>query len=171
TGPDLLSHDASTSSRRIYSDAVRKALIVLWEAADRICGKRLKAILPSLISAMERHGRLTLDPTVRQLLLTASPPTIDRLLAPVGGAGGRRRKRKRATESSRQIPIRTFVDWNDPGPGFLEVDFVAHCGDSMQGTFLWSLVATDVCSGWTEAVALVAREQSSVVEALQVIRR
>ena len=52
-----------------------------------------------------------------------------------------------ATKSSRQIPIRTFADWKEPEPGFLEVDFVAHCGDCMQGTFLWSLVATDVCSG------------------------
>jgi hypothetical protein len=165
-----LSRDTHSSSRQIYSESVREALIVFWEAADRICGKRLKAILPSLIAAMERHGHLTLDPTVRQLLLAASPATIDRLLAPIRGTAGRRRQRKRATESSRQIPIRTFADWNDPGPGFLEVDFVAHCGDSMQGTFLWSLVGTDVCSGWTEAVALVAREQSLVVEGLQVIR-
>jgi hypothetical protein len=67
--------------------------------------------------------------------------------------------------------VRTFADWNEPAPGFLEVDFVAHGGDSMQGTFLWSLVATDVCSGWTEAVPLVAREQSLVVEGLEVIRR
>jgi hypothetical protein len=169
TSVDPVSHDAPASSRQIYSEAVREALIVLWEAADRICGKRLKAILPSLIATMERHGHLTLDPTVRQLLLAASPATIDRLLAPIRGTAGRRRKRKRVSESSRQIPIRTFADWNDPGPGFLEVDFVAHCGDSLQGTFLWSLVATDVCSGWIEAVPLVVREQSLVVEGLQVI--
>jgi hypothetical protein len=66
--------------------------------------------------------------------------------------------------------VRTFADWNQPVPGFLEVDFVAHGGDSMQGTFLWSLVTTDVCSGWTEAVALVARDQSLVVEGLEVRR-
>ena len=145
--------------------------IVLWEAADRICGKRLKAILPGLIAAMERHGHLALDETVRQHLLTMSAATIDRLLTPIRVTAGERRKRKPATKSSRQIPIRTFADWNEPRPGFLEVDFVAHCGDSMQGTFLWSLVATDVCSGWTEAVALVAREQSLVIEGLEVIRR
>ena len=69
-------------------------------------------------------------------------------------------------KSSREIPVRTFADSNEPAPGFLEIDFVAHGGESMQGTFLWSLVATDVCSGWTEAVALVAREQSLVVEGL-----
>jgi Integrase core domain len=159
------------TGRRIYSEAVRSALVVLWEAADRICGKRLKAILPGLISAMERHGHLTLEPDVRQLLLAASPATIDRLLAPIRGTAGHRRKRKPTTKSSREIPVRTFADWNEPAPGFLEVDFVAHGGDSMQGTFLWSLVATDVCSGWTEAVPLVAREQSLVVEGLEVIRR
>ena len=67
--------------------------------------------------------------------------------------------------------MRTFADWSEPSPGFLEVDFVSRGGDSMQGTFLWSLVATVVCSGWTEAVALVAREKSLVVEGLEVTRR
>ena len=169
TGVAPIRHDAHATSRQIYSEAVRETLVILWEAADRICGKRLKAILPTLIPTMERHGHLRLDPTVRELLLAVSPATIDRLLAPIRGTAGRRRKRKRVTESSRQIPIRTFADWNEPGPGFLEVDFVAHCGDSLQGTFLWSLVATDVGSGWTEAVPLVAREQSLVVEGLQVV--
>jgi hypothetical protein len=157
--------------RTIYSEAVRQALVVLWEAADRICGKRLKAILPAMITALERHGHLTLDPDVRQLLLAASPATIDRLLAPIRGTAGHRSKRKPTNKSSREIPVRTFADWKEPAPGFLEIDFVAHGGDSMQGTFLWSLVATDVCSGWTEAVVLVAREQSLVVEGLEVIRR
>jgi hypothetical protein len=171
TGVDPVRPEAPRLGRTIYSEAVRQALVVLWEAADRICGKRLKAILPGLISAMERHGHLTLDPNVRQLLLAASPATIDRLLAPIRGTAGHRRKRKSTNKSSREIPVRTFADWKEPVPGFLEIDFVAHGGDSMQGTFLWSLVATDVCSGWTEAVALVAREQSLVVEGLEVIRR
>jgi Integrase core domain len=170
-GVDALAHESPAPARRIYSDATREALIVLWEAADRICGKRLKAVLPDLIAAMERHGHLALDPTVRQHLLTISPATIDRFLAPIRGTAGRRRKRKRTTQSGRQIPIRTFADWSEPEPGFLEVDFVSHGGESMQGTFLWSLVATDVCSGWTEAVPLLAREQSLVLEGLAILRR
>jgi hypothetical protein len=120
---------------------------------------------------MERHGHLTLGPIVRQHLLTISPATIDRLLSPIRGAAGRRRKRKRSTQASQQIPIRTFADWGEPDPGFLEVDFVSHGGDSMRGTFLWSLVTTDVCSGWTEAVPLLAREQSLVLEGLAILRR
>src|SRR5207247_9233343 len=83
TGVDTASPDPPKPARRIYSEATRDALVVLWEAADRICGKRLKAILPSLIAAMERHGHLALDPTIRQLLLAASPATLDRLLAPI----------------------------------------------------------------------------------------
>jgi hypothetical protein len=163
--------NAPAVGQRIYDEAVREALIVLWESADRICGKRLKAILPSLVTAMERHGHLALDPAVRQLLLSASPATIDRLLAPVRCHTSKRKKLKTATKPSKQIALRTFADWKEPLPGYLEIDFVAHGGSSMEGTFLWSLVATDVCSGWTEAVPLVAREQSLVVEGLEVIRR
>jgi hypothetical protein len=158
-------------AHQIYDQAVREALIVLWEAADRICGKRLRAILPSLLTALEQHGHLTLDATVRARLLSASAATIDRLLAPVRSTASGRKKRKKGTKPSKQVPIRTFADWNEPAPGYLEIDFVSHGGESMQGAFLGSLVATDVCSGWTEAVPLLAREQSLVTEGLEVIRR
>src|SRR5262245_55550287 len=157
--------------RRTYTEAVREALTVLWEAADRICGKRLKAVLPRLVEAMERHKHLALDPAVRKLVLAASPATIDRLLTSVRTTASRRKKRKPATKPSKQVPVRTFADWKDPQPGYLEIDFVSHGGESMQGVFLWSLVATDVCSGWTEAVPLLAREQSLVTEGLDVMRR
>lgn len=67
-------------SQRIYDEAVREAVIVIWEAADRICGKRLKAAMPHLVESVERHGHLALDPEVRDRLLTASEATLDRLL-------------------------------------------------------------------------------------------
>lgn len=174
THVDLAGSDtpsAPAHGKRTYSEAVRQAIILLWEAADRICGKRLKAVLPSLITAMERHKHLALDPAVRELVLAVSAATIDRLLTPVRSTASRRKKRKSGTKPGKEIPIRTFADWKDPEPGFLEIDFVSHGGTSMQGVFLWSLVATDVCSGWTEMVPLVAREQSLVVEGLSVLRR
>jgi hypothetical protein len=171
SGRELTTSTPTVEHRRLYDEAVREALIVLWEAADRICGKRLKAILPSLVKALEAHGHLALDPSVRRRLLSVSAATIDRLLAPVRGQACSRKKRKITNRSGKQIPIRTFADWHEPPPGFLEIDFVAHGGSSMEGSFLWSLVATDVCSGWTEAVALLAREQSLVVEGLEVLRR
>lgn len=156
-------------SQRIYDEAIKEALIVIWEAADRICGKRLKAILPDLVDAMERHGHLNLDPEVRKKLLKVSAATIDRLLAPIRNPSQLRRKRRRTKKASAQIPVRTFADWDGLNPGYLEIDFVVHCGGLMAGTFIHTLVTTDVSSGWTEFIPLLARGQSLVVEGLAAI--
>ena len=144
--------------RRIYDEVVRQALIVVWEASNRICGKRLKAALPSMVESLERHGHLDLDPDVRE-----------RLFRSVRGQARSRRRLKRSRKMGSRVPVRTFMDWNDPSPGYLEIDLVAHCGVVVSGAFIHSLVATDVCSGWTEAVPLLAREQSLVVEGLEAI--
>jgi hypothetical protein len=66
---------------RLYDDAVREALVILWEASDRVCGKRLKPLLPVLLPALERHGHIKLDDEVRARVLTASAATMDRVLA------------------------------------------------------------------------------------------
>lgn len=65
---------------RVYGQAVKEALVMLWEAADRICSKRLKAVLAILMATMERHGHLALDSEVRRLLLSMSAATMDRVL-------------------------------------------------------------------------------------------
>ena len=155
--------------RRIYDEAVRQALVVVWEASDRICGKRLKAALPSMVESLERHGHLDLDPGVRERLFSASASTIDRLLRPVRQSAGSRRRLKRRRRMGSRVPVRTFMDWNEPSPGYLEIDLVAHGGGAVSGAFIHSLVATDISSGWTEAVPLLAREQSLVVEGLEAI--
>ena len=64
------------ASNRVYTDAVKSALLVVWEAADRICGKRLKAVIPNLVSAMEKHGHLNLDAEVRKQVLSVSAATL-----------------------------------------------------------------------------------------------
>ena len=133
--------------RRIYDEAVREAVILVWEASDRICGKRLKAALPHLVESMERHGHPDLDPEVRERLLSASAATLDQLLKPVRITVASRRKRRRNLSPGRNIPVRTFADWNRPPPGFLEIDLVAHCGDNMGGSFIYSLVATPLVPG------------------------
>ena len=152
---------------RLYDEAVRQALIVLWEASDRICGKRLKPLLLVLLTALERHGHLSLDPTVREQLLTVSASTIDRMLSGARASAGGRRARTRTPAVRRRIPVRTFADWHDPEPGFLEVDLVVHCGESMAGSFASTLVLTDIASGWIECIALLVREGSLIVDALE----
>lgn len=158
-------------SERVYDEAVKAALVLIWETADRICGKRLKAAIPHLVKAMEKHGHLNLDAEVRKKLIAVSASTIDRMLKPVRKGAGIRRRRRLRKKLTKEIPIKTFSDWKDPQPGFLEIDFVVHGGGSMAGEYLHSLVATDVCSGWVEAVALLAREQTLAVEGLTRIRK
>src|SRR5882724_6829865 len=79
---------------RIYDEAFCRTLIVLWEASDRVCGKRLRALLPLLVPALERHGHLIVEPLARARLLGVSAATIDRLLAEARGLCGRRRVRR-----------------------------------------------------------------------------
>ena len=122
-----------------------------------------------MVESLERHGHLDLDPDVREQLFSASASTIDRLPRPVRERAGSRRKLKRRRKMGSQVPIRTFTDWNEPRPGYLEIDLVAHGGGVVSGAFIHSLVVTDVCSGWTEAVPLPARERSPVVEGLEAV--
>lgn len=147
-GPTANSVPASRPGRRLYDDAVREALVVLWEASDRICGKRLKPLLPTLVEAMERHGHLDLAEDVRCGLLSMSAATIDRALRGVREqAGGRRRKPAATSSVRRSIPVRTHSDWQDPPPGFVEADLVAHSGPVTRGSFVQTLVLTDIATG------------------------
>ena len=137
--------------RRVYDVAVRQALIVVWEASDRVCGKRLRPLVPLLIDAMERHGHLQLAPEVRGRLLAMSAATIDRALREVRGQAGKGRRRASPSAGVRRsVPVRTFADWDDPAPGFMEADLVAHSGPTAEGSFVQTLTLTDIATGWTE---------------------
>ncbi|WP_248320382.1 transposase [Caballeronia sp. Sq4a] len=161
--------------QRRYDGEVRAALITLWEAGDRICGKRLKALIPTLIDSMTRHGHMTLSKDVRQRLKQISAATIDRLLRDVreqAFVGQRRRAGGIGNAIRRAVPIRTFSDWNNPLPGYLEVDFVEHCGGTkIDGDFVHSFVLTDIATGWTECRAMPYRSGAFVLEHVEQVRR
>src|SRR5713101_6491790 len=159
--------------RRVYDDATREALIVIWEASDRICGKRLRSLTPVLVEAMERHGHLQLAPEVRISLLAMSAATIDRSLRDVRRHAGRSSRRKPPPSAAirRSVPVRTFDGWNDPSPGFVEADLVAHSGPVARGSFVQTLVLTDIATGWTECAPLLVREQRLLTEVLGELRK
>ena len=124
-----------------------------------------------LISAMERHGHLDLDPSVKERLLQVSAASIDRLLSGTRKHidGKRRRNAGIGVAIRRAIPVRTFSDWGDPPPGFFEVDMVEHCGGiKTDGNFVHTLVLTDIASAWTECVPMPMRNQSLIAEALDI---
>jgi hypothetical protein len=156
---------------RIYDEAARQALIVLWEASDRVCGKRLKALLPILVPALERNGHLSLNAEFASKLATMSAATIDRLLREIRTVAGQRRKRRVPTVLRKSVPIRTFADRNDPAPGFMEIDLVSHSGDVAAGSFAHTLTLTDIASGWTECLPLIFRDSNLIVEAIDGLRK
>jgi len=154
----------------LYDEAARGALIVLWEASDRVCGKRLKALLPILLPALERNGHLKLEVDIRCKVLSMSAATIDRLLQMPRHATLTKKAPRVMPEPRRRIKMRTFADWKEPPPGNMEMDLVAHCGEVNRGSYVHSLVLTDIATGWTEAAPIVVREGSLVVETLERIR-
>ena len=154
----------------LYDEAARGALIVLWEASDRVCGKRLKALLPILLPALERNGHLKLEMEIREKILSMSASTIDRLLQMPRRAMRTKKPPRIVPELRRRIKMRTFADWNEPLPGSMEMDLVAHCGEVNRGSYVHSLVLTDIATGWTEAAPIVVREGTLVVETLERIR-
>ena len=154
----------SAAERRTYDEAVRTALVLLWEASDRLCGKRLRPLIPVLIEAMERHGHLDLAPDVRTKLLAMSAATMDRALREAKAVSrAPRRRGVTGTALRRSVPIRTFSDWGDPAPGHVEADLVSHSGPVARGSFAWTLVMTDIASGWTECAPLLVREQTLLI--------
>jgi hypothetical protein len=161
--------EASRERRRRYGATIKDALTALWEASDRVCGKRLKVMIPTLLPALERNGRLTLDGSDRARVLAISAATIDRLLGDVrvAASGGKRRRAGFYSAIRREVPIRTFNDWKSPPPGFCEVGMVAHGGTSVAGSFIQTLTMVDVATGWTECLPLVTRDGSLVVEAMK----
>jgi len=122
-----------------------------------------------MASALERHGHLALPDVVREQLLTLSPATADRLLRPQRQKDEPRgiSTTKRGTLLKHQVPVRTLADWTETQPGFMESDLVAHCGHRAEGAFLYTLVLTDVATGWTECLPLLYRTQEAVIQALE----
>jgi hypothetical protein len=162
-----------TTGRRAYDEATREALIVIWEASDRICSKRLRPLVPVLIEAMERHGHLHLAPAVRISLTAMSAVTIDRSLRDVRRHAGRSSRRKTPPLAAirRSVPVRTFDGWDNPSPGFIEADLVAHSGPVTKGSFVQTLVLTDIATGLTECAPLLVREQRLLTEVLSEMRK
>ena len=158
---------------RVYNQGVLTALRKIWYICDCICGKRLAPYLHRIVPVLERHEEIVLDYETRERLLKISASTIDRLLASerkkleVKG----RARTKPGTLLKNQIPVRTFADWNEKRPGFVEIDLVSHDGGSARGDYIQTLDVTDVFTGWTETKAVRNKAQIWTFQALEEIRR
>jgi hypothetical protein len=148
------------------SDEFISVLKIFWTSSDYLCSKRLKAAIPSWLPFYESTFGV-LDQNIKDLLLKVSPATIDRLLKKARlnlkkGKSGT----KPGTLLKNQIPIRTH-NWDITKPGFMEADTVAHCGNSLSGSFIWSLTMTDILTGWTENRAVWNKGSDDVLKKIK----
>ena len=169
----LLNHeeyDQQTIQRRRlpqYRQEVQQALFLAWKATHYVCAKRLLPFLPSLVALLEGQGRLQLTEEKRRQLLAMSVSIAERFL---------RTQRKPCLHglstttpgllSKSQIPVRLFSSWEDDLPGFVEMDLVAHCGEHLDGSFLYTLTVTDLATGWTECIPLLEKSADAVLAGL-----
>jgi hypothetical protein len=156
-----------------YGSNVVAALVLCWATLGMPTGKRLAPMLSELVAILHRFGELDVDDDTAALLAGMSAATIDRRLA------GERKKhelkgRSRTKPGSllkSQIPVRTWADWDDAVPGFVEIDLVAHDGGNAAGEHAWTLTVTDIATGWTENRSVRNKARKWVLAALDDIAR
>jgi hypothetical protein len=156
----------------LYRGEVVQALEQIWEIYGQICSKRLQPFLPEAIRVLERCQEIELSKDTKGLLLKISSASIDRCLRPI------RIKTPHGLSTTKPgsllkslIPVRTFTEWDEERPGFMEIDLVAHCGNTTEGQFLCTLTCTDLSTGWTDVTGLLHRSQQAVSEAIHRMRQ
>ena len=154
-----------------YGPKVVAALIFCWAVLGMPAGKRLAPVLAELVAVLRRFGELDIDDDTAALLAGMSAATIDRRLAP-------ERRKHQLTGRSRtkpgsllksQIPMRTWAEWDDAVPGFVEIDLVSHDGGNAAGEHAWTLTVTDIATGWTENRSVRNKARRWVLAALDEI--
>ncbi len=151
----------------LYGLEVQRALFLAWKATHYVCAKRLMPSLPTLVEVLERGRHLHLAEEERRQVLTMSVPTAERFLRT------QRPSRPHGLSTTTpgplhksQISVRTFAQWENDRPGFVEMDLVAHCGTHIDGSFLYTLTLTDIATGWTECLPLLYKSADAVLVAL-----
>ena len=153
---------------RVYGDDLLPALIRCWVLLRAPAGKIMAPFMGVLVPLLRAEGEINLTDDQAELLSGISAATIDRMLA-----GERQRMRLRGRSRTKpgsllkhQIPIRTFADWNDAQPGFVEIDLVAHDGGVAAGEYCYTLTMTDIATGWTVTRSVPNRARIWVIEAI-----
>lgn len=151
-----------------YGPDVIAALTMCWTVLGMPAGKRLAPMLGELVAVLRHFGELSIDHDNAVLLMSMSAATVDRRLA---SERAKYKLKGRCTTKpgsllKSQIPIRTWADWNDARPGFVEIDLVSHDGGNPAGQFAFTLTVTDIATGWTENRSVPSKAAKHVLAAL-----
>ena len=154
-----------------YDAAFAAVLEKIWAYMDFPCGRRLEAGMDDLLDALINCGEFEASEEMLAKLKTVSAATADRLLAKAkrGLILKGKSTTKPGTLLKKDIPVRMGNEWDDAVAGFVEIDLVAHCGESTAGDYVNTLDVTDICTGWTETAAVLNKAQIHVSNALKAI--
>ena len=144
---------------------ILKPLRRLWVISNFTCGQLLVSAIPDLLMQLTKFNEIKVSKFEKKLLLQISSATVDRLLKPdrkrleIKGRSGT----KPGTLLKHQIPVRIFTPWDEQTPGFLEIDLVAHCGESLVDTYINTLDSVDIATTWTEKQAIMGKSERVTV--------
>ena len=151
-----------------YGPNVIAALTVCWTVLGMPAGKRLAPMLGEPVAVLRHFGELVIDEDTTALVVSMSAATIDRRLA--SQRAKYRLKGRVCTKPGSllksQIPVRTWADWDDARPGFVEIDLVGHDGGNPAGPHAFTLTVTDIATGWTENRSVPDKTGKRVLAAL-----
>ena len=151
-----------------YGEDVVASLRFCWAVLGAPTGKRLAPVMGELVATLRRFGELDVCDELAGALVVMSPATMDRRLA-ADRATMTLRGRSHTKPGSLlkdAIPIRTWAQWDDVVPGFVEIDLVGHEGGNAVGEHAYTLTVTDIATGWTENRSVPNKARKWVVAAL-----
>jgi hypothetical protein len=160
--------------KKYYDEEVLRPLKKIWYVSGMLCGKYLKAYIEDNLKLLEKQNEINLNKDQNRKLNKISASTIDRLLKKErkNMELKARKKTKPGTKKLKdKIPVRTYWQWDENKPGFLEIDLVSHNGGNPSGEFIYTLDATDINTGWTELRAVKNKAAVYVVNKLITIEK
>jgi len=156
-----------------YGPDVVDALRFCWAVLGAPTGKRLAPVTGELVATLRRFGELDVSDEVAAAVVAMSPATMDRRLAEARAAMTLRGRShtKPGSLLKDAIAIRTWAQWDDAVPGFVEIDLVGHEGGNAAGEHAYTLTVTDIATGWTENRSVPNKARKWVLAALEDISK
>jgi hypothetical protein len=154
-----------------YGPHLISCLAICWMLTRTPAGKRLAPMLATIVPLLRRDGEIILSDEEAALLVSMSAATIDRQLANERAllvTRGRSHTKPGSLLKS-QIPIRTWAEWDEDMPGFVEIDLVGHEGGNSSGEFCFTLTVTDIATGWTINRSVKNKAAIWVFEAIEYV--
>jgi len=148
-----------------YTDDLLPHLKKLYFLMRQPCVKRMREALPRWLDSYQKHyGQL--DPVQIEKIKTISAATLGRKLSLIRKQSGMNAtKPPRYSWYKSAVPIKP-KDWDVKTPGHFQCDTVAHCGTSLEGSFMNTITLTDIHTGWTENFAIFTKSAARVREGL-----